>query len=115
MGVLDISVRYDDLKRASNGNVTGKITLRVSGSVLGKDYDIPIDARNFDFPRGGEQKVYDQEFGVEVLGLEIKVHVLATVHEHTAGQCCVQGRAEGKVGVTIGKDLDPNCAAIPEA
>src|SRR4051794_18629888 len=43
MGV-DISVRFEGLRREGNGNVAGKITLRVSGNILGQNFDIPVDA-----------------------------------------------------------------------
>ena len=110
MGV-DISVRFEGLHREGSGNVVGKITLRVSGDVLGQDFDIPVDARNFDFPRSGEQQVYDQDFGAS----SFSAKVTATVHERTAGQCCVQGHVHisAPIGGGIGKDLDPNCHPIP--
>lgn len=103
---IDVSVRYENLRRKPNGDVNGKITLRVSGSVLGKDFDIPVDARNFDFPQGGEQQVYDQDFG--------PAKVTATVHERNAGKCCIQGHVHVSTGIGggIGKDLDPNCQTI---
>jgi len=108
---IDISVRFEGLRREGNGNVAGKIVLRVSGNILGQDFDIPIDARNFSFARGGEQQVYDQEFGADAF----KAKVTATVHERTTGQCCVQGHVhvDGPIGGGIGKDLDPNCQSIP--
>ena len=116
MGVLDISVRYEGLHREPNGNVKGKVVLKLSGNVLSKDYDFNIDARNFDFPKGGEAKdIYNQDFGVKVFGIELAVNVKATVHEHTAGQCCIQGRVEAKSPIDVGKDLDPNCQPIPES
>lgn len=109
MGV-DISVRYEGLRREGNGNVVGKVVLRVSGKILGKSFDIPVDARNFNFPQGGDQAIYDQEFSAGVA----KAKVTASVHEHTAGQCCIQGHVhvDGPIGGGIGKDLDPNCQAI---
>ena len=108
---IDISVIFEGLRREVEGNVTGKINLRVSGDILGQKFDIPVDARNFNFPRGGEQKIYDQDFGVS----PFEAKVTATVHERTAGQCCVQGHVhvKGPIGGGIGTDLDPNCQPIP--
>ena len=107
---IDFSVRFEDLRREGRGNVAGKITLRVSGDILGQDFDIPIDARNFNFPRGGDQQVYNQDFTAGVF----TATVTATVHEHTAGQCCVQGHVDvAALGTDIGRDLDPNCQPIP--
>lgn len=110
MGV-DISVRFENLHREASGNVAGKVTLRVSGSILGQDFDIPVDARNFDFPRSGEQPIYDQDFSAGIF----KAKVTATVHERNAGQCCIQGHVhvDGPIGGGVGKDLDPNCQVIP--
>lgn len=107
---IDVSVRFEGLRR-EGGNVVGKITLRVSGNVVGRDFDIPVDARNFNFPSGGEQQVYDQDFGSD----PFKAKVTATVHERTAGQCCVQGHVHvsAPIGGGIGTDLDPNCQPIP--
>lgn len=112
MGTLDVSVRFEGLRR-EDGNVVGKITLRVSGNILGKQYDVPIDARNFSFPSGSEQKIYDQDFESGVF----KAKVTATVHERTATQCCVQGHVhvDGPIGGGIGKDLAPNCHSIPQS
>ena len=109
MGV-DISVRFDGLRRES-GNVVGKVELKVSGDIVGHSFDIPVDARNFTFLTGGEKDIYDQEFSAGV----IKAKVTAKVHEHTAGQCCIQGHVHvsGPIGGGIGKDLDPNCQPIP--
>lgn len=108
MGV-DISVRFENLHRES-GNVVGKVTLKVSGDILGRDFDIPVDARNFSFLNGGEEQIYDQEFSAGIF----KAKVTATVHEKTAGQCCIQGHVhvDGPIGGGIGKDLDPNCQPI---
>jgi len=108
---IDFSVRFEELARQPNGNVKGKVTLRVSGKVLGQDFDQQLDARNFEFPQGGEQEVYDQDFDIGVLNLK----VTASVHEQNAGQCCIQGHAhvDGPIGGGVGKDLDPNCQPIP--
>ena len=109
---IDVSVRYETLHRGPGGSVVGKVELRVSGSVLGQNFDIPVDARNFDFPRGSEQAIYDQDFSAG----SFSVKVTATVHERRAGQCCLQGHVHvsAPIGGGVGKDLDENCQAIPE-
>lgn len=106
---IDISVRFESLRRQGS-NVVGKVVLKISGDIAGQDFDVPVDARNFSFPNGGEQQVYNQDFGAGVF----KTKVTATVHERTAGQCCIQGHVhiDGPIGGGIGKDLDPNCQPI---
>lgn len=113
---LDISVSFDELKRGGNGEVIGKVALHVKIEALGKSVDIPVDARNFNFPREGEQtNLYDQNFPKDGDVAGFKAKVTASVYEKPAGQCCIKGHVhvDGPIGGGIGKDLDPNCKAIP--
>lgn len=108
---LDISVRFENVSRGADGSVSGKVNLTVSGSVLGQDFDFPVDARNFSFPQGGEQQVYDQSFSAGVFSLKLT----ASVYESGGNQCCIRGHAhvDAPIGGGIGKDLDENCTPIP--
>ncbi|MCF4130320.1 hypothetical protein [Methylobacterium sp. SyP6R] len=100
---LDISVRFSNVRREANRNVAGSVKLEVSA--LGNTYQ--IDGRDFNFPEGGEQQIYDQDFG--------PVKVTASVYERPAGQCCIRGHVHVStpIGGGIGKDLDENCTPIP--
>lgn len=108
---IDVSVRFEELRREANGNVKGKVLLKLSGDIAGHSFDQQIDGRNFDFPKDGEQAIYDQEFDVAVL----KAKVTAKVYEKPSGQCCIQGNVElkGPLGIGGSKELDPNCHPIP--
>lgn len=108
MGV-DFSVRFEDVRRGPNKNVTGKVTLKVSGEVVGQKFDQQLDGRSFDFPEDSEQQVYDQDFG--------PVKIKATVFEKPHGQCCIRGHAHVNIGIGggVGADIPgDNCTQIQE-
>lgn len=112
MGV-NTKVEFSDLHRdQASGNVTGNVVLKVYGDLAGVSFDHSLENRAFNFPKGGEQEVYRKEFQIKILTFILT----AKVHEHTAGQCCIQGHihVDAPIGGGIGKDLDPNCHAIPE-
>jgi hypothetical protein len=103
-----VRVTFENLKRAANGNVLGRIRLKWIEIIDHRDVQLVNVTKDFDFK--DEQQIFNESFDVRAVRVTIQAKLFKRDDDHV----CVTGRVEGKaLGFAAHKDLDNNCAAIP--